>query len=73
VGAEKNFLSIYRLRVLKNLRVTKDFGLKQFLGYTALVVVGLFTVNYWLTDKLEMREPLVGCWPVFDPIIGFCL
>lgn len=53
--------------------ITGSHGLKQFLGYAAIVVVGMFTVNYWLTDKLELREPLVGCWPVLDPIIGFCL
>jgi hypothetical protein len=32
----------------------------------------MFTINYWLTAKLAVREPLIGCWPIMDPIIGFC-
>lgn len=47
--------------------------MKNFLVWTGVVVVGLFSVNYWLTAKLEVREPLVGCWPLLDPLVGFCL
>jgi len=52
--------------------VDKGKRMKQAVTTFVVVVVGLFTVNYWLTAKLEMREPLVGCWPIVDPFIGFC-
>ena len=46
--------------------------MKQFFITTLIVIVGLFTVNYWFTAILKLRDPMVGCWPIIDPVIGFC-
>jgi hypothetical protein len=46
--------------------------MKQAINTVLIVVIGSITINYWLTDKMEMREPLIGCWPILDPLLGFC-
>ena len=46
--------------------------MKNVVITSSIIVVGMFTINYWLTAKLAVREPVIGCWPIIDPIIGFC-
>jgi hypothetical protein len=47
--------------------------MRNVISGVCLIAIGACTVNYWLTEKLGIREPLVDCWPILDPLIGFCL
>ena len=46
--------------------------MRNFITTAAIIVAGLLTMNYWVTAKMALREPLIGCWPIIDPLIGFC-
>ncbi len=43
------------------------------LGYASLLLIGVFVLNYVLTDILNVRDPLIGCWEIYPPLVGFCL
>jgi len=46
--------------------------LKSIVGGILLVLFGLFVANYILTSILNVRDPLIGCWDIYRPVLGFC-